>query len=253
MEWFESPSRRMIMKFSVSVHLIDDLTGLPITGSNARVWIDGQKPPIKKDDGVSIFVDLPDGDYILNAEGGFYARTEYSCSIVEGRYQNITIRLLPNRQYPVPPDIVRIEGKAEPDLTIRVYSSDRNFAYKLLSEAEKGSDVLGIYHNSEENIEGRTLKIISADGKSEYIRIASAKDDDRSEYLLSGKLGSGYPKIGTIIVPVSEHTADDSGNFVIMIKRNSGSEFIMEYQKKKRTVRKEIVISDSNNIKTDLT
>ena len=50
MEWFVSPSRRLVMRLSAAVRLVDDLTGLPVKGSNARVWIDGQKPPIKKDD-----------------------------------------------------------------------------------------------------------------------------------------------------------------------------------------------------------
>lgn len=243
------------MRLSVAVQLLDDLTGMSVRGSNARVWIEGQRPPIKKDDGRSVFVDLPAGEYVLKAEGGFYSRTELECKVSDGRTEYVTIRLTPNAQYPVPDDIVRIEGKADPGLEIKVFPSDRGSAYKLLSEAEKGSDVLGIYHSGGENIEGKLLKIISSDDKSEYFRIMSAAEGDRSEYLLSGKLGSGYPKIGTIIVPVSECTADEKGNFVILIKRGAGRELTAEYNSKgkKKYTQKTIDISGSNNINLDLT
>ncbi len=241
------------MRLSAAVRLVDDLTGLPVKGSNARVWIDGQKPPIKKDDGRSVFVDLPAGEYVLKAEGGFYSRTETGCTVSDGKTEYVTIRLLPNGQYPVPADIVRIEGKAQPGTLIRVYSPDRNSAYKLLSEAEKGSDVLGIYHSGSENIEGKLLKIISPDDKSEYFRINSAADSDRSEYLLDRKLGSGYPKIGTVIVPVSECMSGENGGFMIMVRKGAGRELVAEYKIKRKTIKKKIDISDSNNIKTNFT
>ena len=254
MEWFGTPSRRMVMKLSLTVQLTDDLTGLPVTGSNARVWIEGQKPPIRKADGRSIFVDLPVGEYTLNAEGGFYFRTEVSCRIAEDRAESITIRLLPNRQYPVPADLVRLEGKAEPDTVIRVYSADRNVGYKLLSDAEKGNTVIGIYHGAGINLEGGLLKILSSDDNGEYIRIKATENEERSEYLLSEKLDAGYPKIGTVIVPVSECKADADGNFMMILKNGKpGTQFICEYKKKKKTIRKTIELSETNYIKADLT
>ena len=254
MEWFGTPSRRMVMKLSLTVQLTDDLTGLPVTGSNARVWIEGQKPPIGKADGRSIFVDLPVGEYTLNAEGGFYSHTEVSCRITEDRAECITIRLLPNKQYPLPKDLVKIEGRAEPDTLIRAYSADRNSGYKLLSDTEKGNTVIGIYHGAGININGKLMKIISSDDNSEYIRIMSLENEDRSEYLLSEKLTGVYPKIGTVIVPVSECKTDSAGNFMLLLKNGkSGTQFIFEYKKKKRTIRKTIELSDTNYIKADLT
>lgn len=243
----------MVMRLSVSVLLTDDLTGEPVKGSGARVWIDGQKPPIKKDDGRNIFVDLPEGEYVLNAEGGFYAHTEVHCRVSSGKAENITVRLLPNRLYPVPPDTVRIEGKAVPDTAVRIYSADKASAYKLLSDVKKESSVIGIYHGDGINIEGKLLKIISPAGKGEYIRVLSAENSERSEYLLSDGLKAAYPKIGTVIVPVSECMTDADGDFMLLLRNSSGgSEMICEVQNGKKTTVKSIDISGSNYIKTDL-
>lgn len=255
MSWFESPSRRMVMRLSLSVQLTDDLTGAPVRGSNARVWIEGQKPAIVKPDGRYIFVDVPEGEYTVNAEGGFYSHTGVSCHIGADKAEYMTIRLLPNRQYPVPGDVVRIEGKTSPNTVIRIYSADKSTAYKLLSDANKGSDVLGIFHNAGINIEGKLLRIMSPDDKGEYIRILSAENGERSEYLLAGKLDGAYPKIGTVIVPVSECVSDAKGEFILLLKKGSatGAEMICGVQTDKGEVQKKIDISGSNYIKADLT
>ena len=242
------------MRLSISVLLTDDLTGEPVKGSNARVWIDGQKPPIKKDDGRSIFVDLPEGEYVLNAEGGFYAHTEVHCKITSGKAENITIRLLPNRLYPVSSDTVRIEGKAAPDTVVRIYSSDKAASYKLLSDVKKGSSVIGIYHGDGINIDGKLMKIISPEGKGEFIRVLATENSERSEYLLGDGLKAAYPKIGTVIVPVSECETDADGDFMLLLKNGTGgSEMICEVQNGRKTTEKKIDISGSNCIKADLT
>ncbi len=256
MEWFESPSRRMVMRLSVAVQLTDDLTGDPIRGSNARVWIEGQKPPIKKADGRSIFVDLPEGGYVINAEGGTYARASVNCTVEAGKAENITIRLLPNRLYPVSSEAIRIEGRAEPGSVVRIYTADKARAYKLLTDAESGDRVIGIYHGGVANIEGKLLKIIAPDGQGEFIRVIAAESGDRLEYQLSTELGAAYPKIGTVIVPVSECTADDNGGIMLLLKSGSGNgspEMICEVSGSNGTVQKKIDISGSNYIKVDLT
>jgi hypothetical protein len=242
------------MRLSVSVRITDDLTGAPVKGSNARVWIEGQKPPIKKDDGRSIFVDLPDGEYVINAEGGVYSRAGVRCTVSGDKAENITIRLLPNRLYPVPSDAVCVEGTAAPGAPVRVYSSDKGAAYKLLSDVKKGSRVIGIYHSAGINIEGKLLKVISPEEKSEFIRVITAENSERAEYQLADRLSSDYPKIGTVIMPVSECEADEDGQFILLLRTGAdGSEMICETQAKKKTITKKIDLSGSKHIKADLT
>ena len=250
-EWFGSRSRRMIMKVSATVHLIDDLTGLPVRGSNARVWIESQRPPIKKNDGVNIFCDLPEGEYTLIAEGGQYARTEVVCNITAQNCSNITLRLVPNKLYPVPFDAVRIEGKAFPEALVRIWQADRTNALKLLSDAAKGSSVIGIYINSDINISGKLLKIVSADDKGEYIRVSGIENKERSEYRLEEELTQDHQKMGTSLIQVCECRADINGDFMLMIKKGSGDKMVCETDDpdKKISVQKTIDIGDSKYIK----
>ncbi len=253
MEWFGSPSRRMVTRFSIAVLLTDDLTGAPVTGSNARVWIEGQKPPVRKPDGRHIFVDLPEGEYVLIAEGGIYSRTEVKCTVSDGRTESLTVRLVPNRQYPVSSDTLCIEGNAEPGAVIRTYPADKTSAYKLLYDVKKGSDIVGIYHGDNANIEGKLLKIISPDDKGEYIRIKSGENSERSEYRLTEKLRGSYPKIGTVVAPVSECTADADGRFMILLRSGAGRELVCEAQGSGKPVRRTIDISGTGCVKADLT
>lgn len=241
----------MIMKVSAAVRLIDDLTGQPVRGSNARVWIESQRPPIRKNDGVNIFVDLPEGEYTLIAEGGQYARTEVVCDITAENCSNLTIRLLPNKLYPVPFDAVRIEGKASPDSRVRIWQADKSNSLKLLSDASKGSSVVGIYISSDINISGKLLKIVSADDRAEYIRVSGIADKERSEYKLTGELTADYPKMGTSVIQVWECTADKNGGFMIVTKRGSSDKLICEFEDpdKKTTTQKTVDIGDSKYIK----
>lgn len=254
MEWFATPSRRLIMKLSLSVQLTDDLTGLPIKGSNARVWIDDRKPPIKKDGGRYIFTDLEPGEYILKAEGGTYTYTETACTVSEDELKSVTIRLIPNRSYPLPSDAVHIEGKAEPGAVIRMYSDDRHSAFKLLYDAKKGSDVIGIYHTSNVNLLGKLLKILSSDGTGEYIKISSYENKEKSEYKLSKGLDNDYMKLGTAIIPASECVSDDKGRFLLLIKNTkSEPQLVCDITSNGKTVQKTVGLTNSKYISLDLT
>ena len=252
-EWFGSRSRRILTRVSAAVQLIDDLTGLPVNGSNARVWIEGHKPPIKKSDGISIFTDLPAGEHTIIAEGGQYARTQVPFTADDKTCGDLIIRLLPNKLYPVSLGTVRIEGKAFPDAAVRVWSGDKSGALKLLHDAKKGSGVIGIYTGSDENIEGRLLKIASSDDKGEYVRVTAAVNKERSEYKLSGELTADYPKIGTAVIQVCECRADSSGDFMLLIKKGGGT-LVCEAQSPAdgKLIQKTINIGNDTYVKAEL-
>ena len=211
-------SHRCVMRMSLNVVLLDDLTGRPVTGSNARAWIENAKPPIKKDDGRFIFTDLPEGEYTVLAEGGTFCRSEVNCVITPDRAEYVTLRLLPNSLYPTPSDCIRIAGVCEPGALVAVYSSDKTAAYKLLSDVKKGAETVGIYHPDTVNIEGKLLRIISKGKGSEFIRIKSISDPENSEYALFGKISGSYPKVGTMLAEASEVKADEKGKFTVLIK-----------------------------------
>ena len=71
----------------MSFHASLSNQGRQITGSNARAWIEKEKPPIKKNDGWFVFTDLRPGCYTVNAEGGQFILSSKNVNIPEGSMQ----------------------------------------------------------------------------------------------------------------------------------------------------------------------
>ncbi len=209
---------RNVRTVSLVVTVIDDFTGQPVCGSNARVWIENEKPPIKKTEGWNVFLNLSDGEYIVKASGGTYNQSECSCVVKTGKPAMLKIRLTPNSSYPIPSGTTCIEGTAELNALVRVYSSDKTAAFKLLSDVKKGGAEIGIYHTDGFEAEGKLFRIISPDKKEEFIRVSGTENKERSFYRLSEPLKNSYPKIGTLIIPVNEAVADGEGKFFIPIR-----------------------------------
>ncbi len=208
---------RHVRTVSLVVSAVDDFTDRVITGSNARVWIEGAKPPIRKAEGWHVFVDLPAGEHTVYAEGGFYNRNACICKIEPGSCPNIKIRLTPGRNAPLASDTACIEGTCAPHARIFVRADDRALSYKLLADAKRGESRIGIYHPDGIDIEGKLFCICSGE-EEEFVRVYRASPEGRSEYLLAAPLTQDHAKIGTLIYPLSESCADERGMFFVPLK-----------------------------------
>ena len=227
---------RNVRTVSLVVTLIDDLTGRVITGSNARAWIDNERPPIKKAEGWSVFLNLPEGEYTVFAEGGVYNKKACVCNINKEGYTDLKIRLTPNRVYRLPGGTSVIRGEAPSGSAVIAYPSDKSAAYKLLSNVKNGAESIGIFHPENIDIGGKLFYIMGDDGKGELLRVGAPlsncpdSSDKKSEYKLWQAAKNPYPKIGTLLFPVSEAMADSSGEFFIPIANipEKGCLFICE-------------------------
>ncbi len=220
-------SHRSKRRVSLAVLLIDDLTGMPVRGSNARAWIEGEKPPIKKNDGWSVFTDLCPGSFELCAEGGHYIRQQISITIAAGEILTRTIRLKPARTYPVPPGCLRIEGRSEPGAEITVYAQDKQSAFKLLADAKQGSTQLQVFHADTVNLSGSLFRLITSDGESENVTLESGQPGAENTYELKQPLEYGHPRVGTSLIPASSAIADENGRFFLVLKRCPGNSKII--------------------------
>lgn len=220
-------SHRSVRRASLAVLLIDDLTGAPIQGSNARVWIDGEKPPIKKFDGWNAFLGLAEGDYTLCAEGGTYERAVMTVTVGSGM-EKLQLRLLPNRLYRLPPDCIRVEGTAEPGAEITAYSRGKQQMFKLQRDCCAGDESAVLFCQSSTSPEGRLLRFSAPDGSGETLRVGKPADAE-GEYSLGAPLSRAYPKIGTVLVPASRTKADDKGRFFAVVRCSSAdTEIVIE-------------------------
>ena len=211
---------RNVRTVSLVVTLIDDLTGRVITGSNARAWIESERPPIKKAEGWSVFLNLPEGEYTVFAEGGVYNKKACVCTIGKDGYTDLKIRLTPNRVYRLPGGTSVIRGKASPESAVIVYPTDKAAGYKLLSDVRKDDRSIGIFHPDNIDIEGKLFYIMGEDCSGEFLRVGAPLPElpeKKPEYKLWETAKASYQKIGTLVFPVSEAMADSSGEFFIPI------------------------------------
>lgn len=214
-------SNRVRLRTSIAVLLLDDLTGLPIIGSNARAWIEGQKPPVKKNDGWNAFLELPPGTYNVTAEGGTYERKTVQVT-VDKPFDTVLLRLSPNRLYRAPYDCIRVEGHTEPNTEVTVYPQGRQTVFKLQRDCAKKDTTLAVYSSTNTSLQGRLLKLSSPDGTGETVRIDKVSEDKPGEYVLETPVKNAYPKIGTVLVPAVQTRSDENGDFFALVKTGSG-------------------------------
>ena len=244
-------SNRTLRRVSFAVLLIDDLTGRAITGSNARAWIENEKPPIKKGDGWFVFTDLVPGEYSVNAEGGHYTLQSVTCSFEDGKPQTLRICLKPSKTYPVPYGFLRIEGKAEPNAEVTIFMQSKQGALKLLSDAEKGSDTLHVFHAEGADLEGGTFRIIAQSGAEETVFIRAKQPNNT--YMLLSPLQNDYTRVGTILTSTTVTAADKNGRVFAVLNSAAKDAKIVCEAKGEKTVRKEYERGDSDCICPDLT
>ena len=81
---------------------MDELTGRPVTGSNVRVTIDGEKPPVIKEDGYRVFGNLHGRDTVMvHCESGIYESVEVEVDLKErDPLEVLEIVLSPAEAYP---------------------------------------------------------------------------------------------------------------------------------------------------------
>ncbi len=218
MEQYGVCSSRSVRTVSLVVTAVDDFTGQVITGSNVRVWIDGAKPPIKKQDGYHVFMDLPTGEHTVLAEGSFYNRCSFVCRVEDGLYTNLKLRLTPGRNAPLEAGTAVIEGSAPAGSRVRIRAAERQLAYKLLTDVKAGDIKAAIYHPDNADIEGKLFCIRSENGTEAYIRVLHRTADGRAEYQLDGAMPCDFQKIGTLVFPVSESMADSRGSFFVPLR-----------------------------------
>ena len=241
-------SDRMLRRVSLAISLIDDVTGNAVTGSNARAWIPEEKPPVRKSDGWFVFTDLTPGRYTIFAEGGKFQRQSADCDISGGGYQTITMRLRPARTYPDIPGYLRIEGRAEAGAEITVYVTDKQTAFKLLADAEKGGTGIHIFHGENENLAGGTFRLLASDGEGENVTVLSADENDRMLYRISVPLERDYPRLGTVLVPTASTRADEKGRFFLVLKGSSSCARIICEAAGSRNIRMELDREGRDNI-----
>lgn len=239
-------SRKDYISLGVSlvVIAIDDFNNKPISGNRLRVWIDGEKAAIQKQEGYYVFVNLKKKELVLHIEGEIYNKREILLDenkLKEYKQEALKVRMIPNRRYPITSDTTCIEGIAKPYSKIKIYSEEYTTPYKLLYTYEKGSREISIYHPNDINIEGKILLIKNKDDTQyEFVEIEGKKEGEQTLYHIQYPLSNTYKKIGTVLYPVYTVETDEKGEFYFPVSglytAKTSFVFILQGKEKKNKV-----------------
>ncbi len=238
-----SSGARVRHRVSLVLTLIDDFSNKVILGSGARVWIPGEKPPVRKPEGYYVFTNLQGREAQVFIQAGLYEDRTLTAELGGVPYTSLKVRLTPDRNYPVPRDTTCVEGRAEPGSLIRILCPEAGRPLKLIYDyersGEKGGMQISLYHPDTVDIEGKALYITNDKTGAEFFRVLQRMDRN-GDYLLERPLCADYRKIGTTVLPVTAGRADDKGIFFLPIPNMTGdtNRFLCEAAGKK-TVRLE--------------
>lgn len=198
---------------SLILVMIDDFTDRNITDSALSIQADNGQRPIKKENGVYIFINMPQGSAGICVEGFYYRKKRIEVFVKEGQEGVICpVRMTPNRQYPIPADTCCLEGRAEPGQMLKFYRRNEPKPWKLLKNYEQEA-FIEIFTGGP----AAEYRVLYLEEKGERGEFFETKEADGQKYRLESPLTSAYKKIGTKIYPVYSVTADEQGEFFLPI------------------------------------
>jgi len=214
---------RVAFHASLVVFIIDDFTGKPVTGSNVKVSILGQKEPVVKGDGYHIFMNLTEPSVTLLCESRIYEKRTKQVALEGGIKQEVLIiRLLPNAAYPMPSNTTCVSGRTQPRRRLLFWNGTGK-GYKLLHDyncQESGKEhLLSVFNPDNKEMEGKVF-FICGQGKQEkeFFTIVGKTEP---YYRMDRVLSKDYKKIGTVVMPVCEIYADRNGDFFLPVARGN--------------------------------
>jgi len=219
--WIEN--KRRTIHASLVILVIDDFTGKPVRHSNVRVSIPGQKPPVVKEDGYRVFLNLTESCFTLVCESGIYKRREERVNLSGWKEEEVMVlRLFPNAGYPAPSGAVRISGRTQPGRQLIFWNSGEN-GYRLLWDYEcSHKEKIAIYNYDKRMLVGKKFFICGKEEmQKEYFKIVDAMDEC---YRMQKALTGDYKRVTSRIVPVYEICADADGAFFFLVSGDCGGE-----------------------------
>ena len=208
---------------SLVILVIDDFTGKPVRGSNIRVSIEGQRPPVVKEDGYHIFLNLTETCFTLVCESSIYKRRSEQIDLSGwGEKEVMVIRLLPDSGYPASSSIIRVSGRTQAGRRLLFWNGGES-GYRLQRDYEcSHGEKIAIYNPDNKMLTGKKFFICGKDDKKrQYFKIVEIAD---GYCRMDRALPEDYKRIGSRIIPVCEIYADENGAFFLPVFRKHGQE-----------------------------
>ncbi len=212
---------RVSINVSLVVAAVDDFSNKPLSGSQLRVWIEGERPAVPKDGGYYLFTNLRQQKAVLNLSGAMFHEQQIVLEqnkLEQYQGKALKVRMIPNRVYPIPHNTTCVQGKALPGTVIMAYNKKKENPFRLLYAYTAGKEEISIFHPEDMDLEGKAFCIQNKEKtKWEVFRAAEQVDVKKAAYRLEKPLKFAYRKIGTAIYPIYILRADEKGEFYLPI------------------------------------
>ncbi len=248
------------MKESIRIHvslivgLTDGFTGKKPETSQLHVAVEGAASPVRKKEGYYIFTNL-DSDIvtvIVNSPEYQQVKKRVVLSELDRQEPFLGIRLQPGRAYPNRVGATVVYGKTAPLRELSFTAVEGGVFYRLMSDCDGNHcRELMIFHQQSESLEGRSFLMWQKEIKKyETAQISKASHTDQGSYLLEEPLEKKYKKAETRLYPVYTCSADEEGNYFLMIPSLMGeqTELMCTWQteKKQENVKLEVHVGKEN-------
>lgn len=205
---------------SLTVRVLDDYTGKSIENF-LSVMIQGEKPPIMKNNGYYIFVDLKQTEVmLLQIKHPQYREV---LQVIEPSkvimVSEIIIRLTPNFLYQNLDKITAIRGFAEPLQKVNMRCLTPARPFKLWRDYE-WIDYRHVYLYNPRTVQlaGKSFQIENKGiNKKEIFKVLGLDYANKWKTIIETPLCSSYPKTDTCLYPIYETYADENGCFLFCI------------------------------------
>lgn len=205
------------------VLLLDDFQNTIIKSRQATVRVKGARPPIQKEEGYYVFLNLQTDVYEVQIQSEYYEpqqllvkRTELDASC-----PTLMVRLKPSRQYPNYLFATAIEGKTRPGNKILAYSKQEE-GIQLMQSYKKDDSLLFLYKKEKGYWEGKRFAMLDRETQRvELFQIEASEEEFQNAYRLEKPLQQDYKKMSSRLLTVYETVTDEAGNYFIPIRSNT--------------------------------
>ena len=230
------------MRNVVSIVLvpIDDFTDEVIIDKAVDIKIEGNsmKRPIKKQDGFFVFTNINEKNIAITIKSYYYNSAKLEVDIEKLNKLNpvVKVRLKPNSKYKFPKGITCINGKTEPNTSIKIIYRCKNNLFMLFEDNVREDSKLKIYNPLNIDLEGKSFLIGEKSKKEKEEFNIIEFNVESSMYLLDQQLKKSYKKEVCEILKIDHIDVFEDGKFFFPLKNFTyeQSEIVIEKEDGKK-------------------
>lgn len=230
------------MRNVVSIVLvpIDDFTDEVIIDKAIDIKIEGNdmKRPIKKKEGFFVFTNINEKNIVITIKSYSFNPAKLEIDIEKLNKLNpvVKVRLKPNSEYKLPKGITCLNGKTEPNTTLKIIYRCKNNLFMLFEDNVKGDSKLKIYNPLNIDLEGKSFFIGEKSNKEKEEFNIIDFNEENNMYLLDRQLKKSYKKEVCEILKIDYIDVFEDGRFFFLLKNftHEQSEIIIEKEDGKK-------------------